>query len=199
MGLELNYDEGQTPIDEDEKLGLKIPTLTTKQELDEFEHNNIEKAIQWTLKNKFSKENIFQDAFLKKLHIKMFGDVWSWSGEYRKSNKNIGVDKSIISTQVKNLLDDSLFWVDNQTFEPDELALRFKHRLVSIHLFPNGNGRHSRLVADVIISHIFKKPVFTWGGTKDINKVSDARKSYIKSLKEADLGNYKPLIEFSRS
>ena len=199
MGLDLEYDNGQTPIDEDEKTGLKIPTISTKQELDEFEQNNIEKAIQWTLKNRFKSDLIFSDQFIKRLHKKMFGEIWKWAGEYRKSNKNIGVDKTIISTQVKNLTEDSKFWLENNSFDSDEVAIRFKHRLVAIHLFPNGNGRHSRLMADIIISHIFNKPVFTWGSSTNINKPGQSRNLYIKSLREADNGNYENLIKFARS
>ena len=199
MGINFTYEEGQTPIDEDEKFGLKISTVSTSQELNEFEQNNIEKAIQWTLKNNFKKEVILTEQFVKKLHEKMFGDIWKWAGEFRKSNKNIGVDKTIISIELKNLLDDSHYWIDNNSYSEDEIAIRTKHRIVSIHLFPNGNGRHSRLFADIIVSHIFNLSVFSWGSNSDLNKPNQNRHLYIKSLKEADNGNYKPLMHFARN
>jgi len=199
MGINFTYEEGQTPIDEDEKFGLKISTVSTSQELNEFEQNNIEKAIQWTLRNNFKKEVILTEQFVKKLHEKMFGDIWKWSGEFRKSNKNIGVDKTIISIELKNLLDDSHYWIENNSYSEDEIAIRTKHRIVSIHLFPNGNGRHSRLFADIIVSHIFNLSVFSWGSNSDLYKPNQNRHLYIKSLKEADNGNYKPLMHFARN
>ena len=128
----------------------------------------------------------------------MFGEVWKWAGYFRKTNKNIGVDKNSIRVELKNLLDDAAFWIQKETFFPDEIALRFKHRMVSIHLFPNGNGRHSRLMADIIISHIYNKQVFNWGSGK-LDSPSSDRRQYIHSLRKADLGNFEDLIQFARS
>jgi Fic-DOC domain mobile mystery protein B len=199
MGLKFVYDEGQTPIDEDEKSGLKFLTISTLRELNEFEQNNIEKAVQWTMTRKFKKENILTEVFIKKLHAKMFGEVWKWAGEFRKSNKNIGVDKTMIAMQLKNLIDDVAYWIEHKTFKEDEIAIRCKHRIVSIHLFPNGNGRHSRLFADIIVSHIFHQPVFSWGGNSNLCSANLMRKRYIESLKKADHGNYDPLITFARA
>jgi Fic-DOC domain mobile mystery protein B len=199
MGINLEYSEGQTPIDEDEKQGLKLSTISNKQELDEFEQNNIEKAVQWTLRKKYRSDTILTENFIKELHKRMFGDIWYWAGEFRKSNKNIGVDKSQIQIQLRNLLDDIKYWIEYHTFDEEEIIIRFKHRIVSIHLFPNGNGRHSRLLADIMISNIFNRPVFTWGSKTNLNKEGGARSEYIKSLREADNGNYQPLIQFARS
>lgn len=199
MGLNYVYDEGQTPIDDDEKAGLKILTISTMRELNEFEQNNIEKAVQWTLRQKFKKENILTEAFIKKLHIQMFGEIWKWAGQYRKTNKNIGVDKSIISVQLRNLLDDALYWLAHKSFSEVEFAIRIKHRIVSIHLFPNGNGRHSRLFADVIISHIFNMQPFSWGSNSDLYSSNSGRKRYIEALREADNGNYQRLLKFARN
>jgi len=199
MGINLEYSEGQTPIDEDEKLGLKIGTISTKQELDEFEQNNIEKAVQWTLGKKNPLDVIFSEKFIKELHRRMFGEVWHWASEFRKSNKNIGVDKSQIRTQLRNLLDDARYWIEKKTFVEDEIAIRCKHRLVLIHVFPNGNGRHSRLWADVIVSHLFGKPVFTWGSKHSLSRKNGIRGEYIRALQKADRGDYDPLIQFARS
>ncbi len=197
MGLNIEYLDGQTPLEEDEKEGLLIPEIATRGELDEFEQQNIEEAIEWTLRRSFKLEDVFTESFIKFLHIKMYGDVWKWAGEFRKSNKNIGVDKFEITIELKKLLDDVIYWIENKIYEPDEIAIRFKHRLVSIHCFPNGNGRHSRLIADIIIEKIFKLKVFTWGAD-DLVHVGDARKKYIRALRAADKGNYKLLIEFAR-
>ncbi len=96
------------------------------------------------------------------------------------------------------LLDDCKYWIANQTFTDDEIAIRFKHRIVSIHCFANGNGRHSRLMADILIEKIFKKEVFSWGSANFV-KAGDDRKAYLAALHEADRANYKSLIKFARS
>lgn len=198
MGLDLTYIDGQTPIDDDEKEGLLIQTISTRGELDEFEQYNIEKAIQWTLQNKFKTEKILQENFILELHKKMYNEVWKWAGHFRKTNKNIGVDKYQIAIELRNLLDDCRYWIKDNTFIEDEISIRFKHRLVQIHLFPNGNGRHSRLYADVLISHVFKKPNFTWGNS-NLAKHGLARKKYLDAIYKADDGDIKPLIKFARS
>ena len=198
MGLNLEYSNGQTPLDEDEKEGLLIPTITTRAELDEFEQLNIQEAQDWIRKRKFKKETILTEQFVKELHRRMYSDVWKWAGEFRRTNKNIGVDKLEIGIQVKNLLDDCLFWIENKTYPEDEIAIRFKHRIVSIHCFSNGNGRHSRLMAEIIIKHIFGKPIFTWY-SRNLTVVDDPRKEYLDALKEADAGNILPLVKFART
>ena len=162
MGLDINYIEGQTPLDEEEKEGLLIPTIATRGELDEFEQQNIEQAIQWTLSKKFKAELVFSEVFIREVHKRMYGNVWTWAGDFRKTNKNIGVDKWQIPTDLKRLLDDAKYWHEHKSYPPDEIAIRFKHQLVSIHCFPNGNGRHSRLMADIIIEKIYNLPVFSY-------------------------------------
>jgi len=163
MGLNFENIEGQTPLDEDEKEGLLLKTISTRGELDEFEQANIQDAIEWSMKSKISREQLLSEDFILLIHKKMFGTVWNWAGTKRKTNKNIGVDKTQISVELRKLIDDCKFWIDNSTYNPEEIAIRFSHRLVKIHVFPNGNGRHSRLVADILISKVFNNPVFTWG------------------------------------
>lgn len=128
----------------------------------------------------------------------MLGDVWSWAGTIRKSNKNIGVDKFQISTHLRQLLDNCKYWIENKTFSDAEIAIRFKHELVAIHIFPNGNGRHSRLLGDIVMKHIFGKPIFSWGNNDLVHK-SKVRDRYIKALRKADNGSFNDLIEFSKS
>lgn len=198
MGLELDYIDGQTPIDEDEIEGLIISSIATRSELDEFEQQNIEQAVQWTLMRNFKQQEIFSEKFLTNVHKRMYQNIWSWAGKFRKTNKNIGVDRWQIPMEVKKLLDDSVYWVDNNIYPPDETAIRFKHRLVSIHCFPNGNGRHSRLMADIIIEKIYKRPVFSWGAG-NITTEGDIRTTYIKAIKAADNGDYSLLLDFARS
>jgi len=198
MGLDLTNDEGQTPLDEDEKEGLLIPVITTKGELDEFEQLNIQKAIEWSLKRKWPAGKIFTEAFIKQLHYRMYGEVWAWAGEFRLTNKNLGVDCYKIGVELKHLLDDVQYWIKYETYSPDEITIRFKHRIVSIHCFPNGNGRHSRLIADIISDHIFKNDVYTWGNSRLV-KADELRKAYISALQKADRGEINDLIEFAKS
>ena len=197
MGLNLLYIDGQTPLDEDEIEGLLIPTVSIRGELDEFEQQNIEQAIQWSMGRGLKPETVFTEAFMRMVHKRMYGNVWAWAGEIRNSNKNIGVDKWQIPTALRSLLDDVKYWYANNTYQPDEITIRLKHRLVSIHCFPNGNGRHSRLVADIVIEKIFKLPVYSWGAG-NLVKQGDPRAAYLKAIKLADGGNIQPLIDFAR-
>ena len=198
MGLNLNYLEGQTPLDEEEKNGLLIPTIAIRQELDEFEQQNIEDAMLWVFNKSLNAEMVLTEKFICDLHKRMYGQVWSWAGKFRKTDKNLGIDKWKIPVELRALCDDALFWMINQTFSNDEIALRFKHRLVSIHCFSNGNGRHSRLMADIIISKVLNQPIFSWGSSYLV-KEDNVRKAYLKALKSADRGELKPLLLFSRS
>ncbi len=198
MGLKLEYINGQTPINEEEKEGLRIVTISTQKELDEFEQLNIEEALQWVFTKKFKPQQVFTEKFICNLHKRMYGNVWSWAGKFRKTEKNIGVKSYQIPMQLKNLCDDSLFWIENKTYTSKEIAIRFKHRLVSIHCFPNGNGRHSRLMADIIIEKIFGNTPFSWG-TENLSKDSNTRKTYLKAVKEADNNKYQPLLDFANS
>lgn len=198
MGLELDYIDGQTPIDEDEKEGLLIETIATKGELDEFEQQNIEEAMQWVFSRKFKAKDVFTENFICNIHKRMYGDVWAWAGEFRKTVKNIGIDKYQIPVALKVLCDDALFWVENRSYPPEEIAVRFKHRIVSIHCFPNGNGRHSRLMGDIIIEKLFGQEPFSWGAG-NLLKAGDTRATYLQAVKAADQGEYAPLLAFARS
>lgn len=197
MGLELEFQQGQTPLDEDEKDGLLITSISNVLELNELEQLNIEEAVEWTITTRLTTERILTEDFVLELHKRMFGEVWLWAGEFRKSNKNIGVDKFTIGMELKNLLDDCRYWIENATFPDDEIALRFSHRMVYIHPFPNGNGRHSRLIGDILISEGFGQPQFTWGST-NLFEAGEARREYLQALKAADNNDYAPLIDFAR-
>lgn len=198
MGLDLEYINGQTPLDEEEKQGLLIPTIANRGELDEFEQQNIEEAIQWVLTRTLKADQILTEKFVRSLHKRMYGNVWSWAGDFRKTDKNIGINKWQIPTALKTLLDDTLYWIEHETFTPDEIAVRFKHRIVSIHCFPNGNGRHSRLMADIIVNKIYNLPEFSWGA-ENLVKKGDTRTNYLNAIKTADKNIYDPLISFARS
>jgi Fic-DOC domain mobile mystery protein B len=198
MGLNIEYIDGQTPLTEEEQEGLKIPSITTREELDEFEQLNIEKAIQWTFGKKLKVEQLFTEKFIKDLHKRMYGEVWKWAGAFRTSEKNIGCKSYLVAIELKQLLDDALFWEANNTYNEEEVAIRFKHRLVSIHCFANGNGRHSRLMSDLIMEKLYNKTFFSWGST-NLVKATETRSNYIKAVKKADQQDVLPLIAFAKS
>ena len=198
MGIAFEYIPGQTPLDEEEIDGLLIPTITTRGELDEFEQQNIEQAILWSMQRRVRKDQFFTESFVREVHRRMFSEVWAWAGKFRVTNKNLGVDRLQIATQLRSLLDDTRYWVDHENYPADEIAIRFKHRLVSIHCFPNGNGRHSRLMADIVVEKLFERPVFTWGAGNLVSAGS-SRTKYIQAVKAADDGDIEPLLEFARS
>lgn len=197
MGLNLDYIEGQTPLDEDEKEWLKFLTITTRGDLDEFEQLNIDEAQTWILGKNFTSKQILTEKFIKTFHKTMFGNVWSWAGEFRNSNKNIGSDKFMIGTDLRNLLNDTKFWIENNSFQKDEISIRFSHRLVLIHCFPNGNGRHSRMTTDILNEKVFGNKPFTWSGS-NLTNTSELREKYITSLRLADQNDYSELLKFVR-
>ncbi len=198
MGLEIDYIDGQTPLNEEEKEGLRIPSITTREELDEFEQLNIEKAIQWTFGKKLKAEQLFSEKFIKELHKRMYGEVWKWAGTFRTSEKNIGIKSYLIAIELKQLLDDAIFWKENNTYDSEELAIRFKHRLVSIHCFANGNGRHSRLIADLIVEKLYYSKFFSWGSA-NLVKATEARSKYMQAVRKADKNEIQQLIDFAKS
>jgi len=183
--------EGDTELSDEEKEGLKPAYIATRGELNEAEAMNIARAKIW-LKRRKSRE-VLSREFLRHLHRKMFGDVWTWAGEFRQSNKNIGVSKEQVLPELKNLLDDVAYWIENGTYSPDEIAVRFHHRLVWIHPFVNGNGRHAREVTNILLAKLGVRP-FTWG-----RSLPDFRKAYLDGLKDADGNkNYSALLALVR-
>jgi Fic-DOC domain mobile mystery protein B len=189
--------DGNTPLSPEEQDDL-IPDLSTKEELNEWERQNILEAYGWALDLKNLRlQNPLTEPYVRELHLRMFDQTWKWAGIYRSTEKNIGIPHYQIREALAALLGDARYWVEHQTFEADELAVRFHHRLVSIHPFANGNGRHSRLIADVLVQRQ-GRPVFTWGGA-DIVRAGDFRRSYIDALRAADKNNMQPLLTFARS
>lgn len=191
-----NYPEGATPIDPDEVEGLILDHITTRSELDRWEQENILEAIQWI--DRVKPDRVTSIEFIKLLHKKMFSKVWKWAGMFRTSDKNIGVPWYNISVEVINLCDDTEYQIQYNTRSPDEIAMHFHHRLVSIHPFPNGNGRHARMFTDILLENVLNVPKFTWGDA-ELNKDCKARRIYIDALRKADVGNFKELRRFVRS
>ncbi len=185
------YPEGATPIDEQEKLAL-IPILSNMEELNLWEQENIIEAYTWLSRARLQNTDIFTEKFICNLHKRMFSRTWKWAGEYRKTNKNIGCEFHLVPIELNYLLEDAKFWLDNSTYTIHQLALAFHHRLVKIHLFPNGNGRHARLMADCIAKKLGAE-YLNWGW--DMQADNDYRKLYISALKEADYGDYTSLFK----
>jgi Fic-DOC domain mobile mystery protein B len=184
-----------TLLNEEDKEGLLIKNITLHSELDEFEQKNIEQAYLWLARKNLDLNTVLSEKFIKTLHRQMLSLVWSWAGHFRIKNTNFGVSWSIISVETKKLIDDCFYWHKQQIFTPTEIALRFKHRLVAIHPFRNGNGRHSRLMADIMMEKVFKQKAFTWGGLSNNDKKQ--QQEYIRALQAADKGDYEPLIKFA--
>ncbi len=194
--INFKYPKGATPIDPDEAVGLRLTHITTQGELNRWEQENIVEALAWIEKTKPT--DILNEQFIKQLHKRMFGNVWKWAGQFRRSGKNIGVLWHQIPENIKNMCDDVSEWIQSQYESPEEMAVRFHHRLVWIHPFPDGNGRHSRLMANIFLENVLHGSPFTWGN-QDLSNPSESRSRYINALQEADNGNLVPLLEFSNS
>jgi Fic-DOC domain mobile mystery protein B len=186
--------EGATPLDADEIGGLKFRHITTRGELDELEQVNIEGGLIWLGRRR--KTDILTEQFMRELHRRLFGDVWKWAGQFRLTEKNIGIDPYQIAVQLRMLLDDARYWAEKDTFAPLEAGARFHHRLVQIHLFPNGNGRHARIAADAYITERFGHAPIDWAAGHDLQHTNERRDTYIAALRAADAGNYGPLLAF---
>jgi len=188
------YDDDATPLTPDECQGL-IPThVTLRHELNELEQKNILEADRWAFQRR---RQVINEPFLCRLHKRMFGDVWKWAGVYRKTDRNLGVEPWKIPVEMRQLLDDVPYWIEHQTYPLDEIAVRFHHRLVAAHPFPNGNGRWSRLAADLLIVALGGSR-FTWG-LSNLQAASDIRHRYIDALHAADNHDLAPLVAFARS
>jgi Fic-DOC domain mobile mystery protein B len=189
--------DGSTPLSPDEEDDL-IPSLATKEELNEWERLNILEAYSWALdRRNLARREPLAEPYVRELHLRMFDQTWKWAGRYRTTEKNIGIACHQIRDQLAALLGDVRYWLDHQTFAPDEIAVRFHHRLVFIHPFANGNGRHARLMADVLARRQ-GRPVFSWGSA-EIVRPRNFRRAYLEALRAADTNDIRPLLTFARS
>lgn len=186
--------DASAPLAEEEREQLIPSYITLRSELNEAEQANILDAEEWAFARK---RDVLDERFLTDLHKRMFGRVWRWAGTFRRSMKNIGIDAYRIPQELRQLMDDCRYWIEHETYEPDEIAARFHHRLALIHPFSNGNGRHARLAAD-LLSVASGQPRFTWGRVNLVD-ASKTRGSYIAALNAADKQDIGPLLEFVRS
>lgn len=196
MALELDEQDGQTPLDPDEKAGLIPDHLATKGELNDWEQENILLAVRWL--KRVRSPDVLSEGFCRDLHKRMLGKTWAWAGTFRKSDKNIGCDWAQVGVKLAQLFGNTRWWVENNTFPPDEIAARFHRELVWIHPFPNGNGRHSRMMADALLRSMGQPP-FTWGAGGHLVGANEVRAQYLAALRAADQGDYPLLLAFVRS
>jgi mobile mystery protein B len=189
--------DGATPLDADEADQLIPSWISTRGELDTAEQENIARAVQWAALRRLDTEDILDEGFVHELHRRMFEDVWQWAGSYRTSARNIGVEPWNIGQEVALALADARYWIDHATYGIDEICVRFHHRLVAIHPFPNGNGRHGRQMGDMLVESLGGVR-FSWGEAL-AEKPDEARLGYIAALRNADNGDIGPLLLFART
>jgi len=195
--MKIVFPDGATPLDPDEMEGLKIQSVMFRPELDRWEHENILEALEWIAEGNIG--DMLSEEFVRKLHLKMFGKVWKWAGTYRHSDKSIGIDWRYITTEIAKLLGDARYHVDERPMLDDEIGARFHYRLEKIHPFPNGNGRHGRLMTDLLMERELGTERFSWGGT-NLSRENGVRGRYLEALRTVDhSGDYGDLIEFVRS
>ncbi len=187
-----------TPLEPGERDGLLQTWITDRNDLNEAEQENIIKGAAWARRRRGVKAvDLLNDEYARTLHRQMFGDVWKWAGAYRQTDRNIGIEASRIPADMPAMLDDVHYWVEHSTYPPDEIAVRLHHRLTEIHPFPNGNGRHARMIADLLIEGLGGEP-FSWGGGS-LADVGELRMQYVAALKAADGHDIGPLLAFARS
>ena len=187
-------DEANTLITAEEREQLIPSYITLRHELNEAEQINIGAAQRWA---QGRRRDVLQRSFLRELHQRMFGDVWRWAGKYRTTARNIGVEAHRIAMDLQQAIDDARYSVELSSYPVDEIAVRFSHRLVAIHPFPNVNGRLSRLVGD-LLAHQLGQPPFTWGRANLVN-AGETRARYAEALQAADKHDIGPLLLFARS
>jgi Fic-DOC domain mobile mystery protein B len=183
-----------TPLSPEEQRELIPAYIAYRSELNEAEQENIARAQDWALARR---RNPLSEKFVTDLHKQMLGDVWRWAGKFRTGERNLGIPFYEIPVAVGQLLDDVKAWIEYKSYPPDEIAVRFHHRLVQIHPFPNGNGRHSRLIADLLIMRLGGER-FSWGSA-NLQDAGGVRGHYIAALKAADKHDIGPLLVFARS
>jgi Fic-DOC domain mobile mystery protein B len=189
---------GTTPLEPEERDGLRQTWITHRRDLNEAERENILKGATWVRGQRSSKlDQLLSVEFAKTLHARMLGDVWEWAGKFRLTERNIGIEAHQIGSELAKLMADVRYWVENRTYLPDEIAVRLHHRLVAVHPFRNGNGRHARLLADALVERLGNSP-FTWG-SGSLHDAGELRARYVAALRAADRHDLQPLVAFARA
>ena len=184
-----------TPLEPDEREGLLQTWITYRRELNEAEQSNVAAGTVWAWRVR--RRDLLTEQFLRQLHRRLFGDVWAWAGEFRRTERNIGIEPARVPVDLRMAFDDARYWIEHETFPPDEIAVRLHYRLVAIHPFPNGNGRTTRLIGDLVVARLGRE-AFTWG-RRNLTEISETRTRYIAALLAADNHDIEPLLQFARS
>ena len=197
--MSLPANDGNTPVDEEQRAGLRASYITTRGELDAAEQAGIAEAAVWARRARAMRfPDLLSPSSVLKLHRIMFESVYDWAGTMRRRETSIGVDPGQIPGLLRQTCDNALFWVENATWQPVETVVRFHHELARIHIFPNGNGRHARLMADLLLSRHYEQKPLTWGGP-GLRAQGELHSAYIAAMRAADAGDFAPLLDFANS
>jgi Fic-DOC domain mobile mystery protein B len=176
-----------------EERALLLPSLSTRAQLNEVERLGINAARVWALRaTVLQRGDLLTEAFSRELHRRMFGGIWRGAGRYRTTGREPGWEPHRIAEGVGMFLDDTDGWLRFSTYPVHEAAVRLHQRLVAIHPWSNGNGRHARLMADVVVASHGEKPL-TWGSRDP----ESARRRYAEALRAAETGDVAPLLQFA--
>ena len=195
MGLKPEYPPGAKPLDPDDAARLIPSHIVTQGQLNEWEFENVADGRTWAFSRK--RRNALTAEFARELHRRMFRRTWKWAGAFRTTETNPGIDPASIAVELRKLFDDVSYQTEKKSLPLDEIAARFHHRLTQIHPFPNGNGRHARLMTDILLKENRGEP-FDWGNT-DLVAASEVRDRYISALRAADARDPTQLFKFVRS
>jgi Fic-DOC domain mobile mystery protein B len=199
MALTGAHAPGATPLTAEDLQGLRIPSVRTHRDLNEAEAANIVRGQEWALRARSARmPDMLSDRFMQRLHEAMFGTVWTWAGDYRLMDTNIGVPHHQVREHLQNVYADARAWLEHETYSPEEFAVRLHYRIVTVHPFRNGNGRHARMVADVALVRHFKRLALPWRNGP-LNAANAVRQAYIAALVAADHHDFGPLIAFATS
>jgi len=200
-----------TPIEPDDHQFLvpEMKHLITWADVDAEEASNIAKGRAWLIAQHFTLDDLFDTLTLRTIHQRMFGKVWTWAGSVRRRETSIGIDPSQIQTQFEQLVQNFRWRAANadeigfSEEERRELGIRFHTEMVAIHAFVNGNGRHARLVANLVDSAMglgsLADPLYPWGARSGLPS-AESRKLYLDAIKLAgSRGEYGPLLDIATS
>lgn len=195
--------EGTTPIEPQDLDGLIPAFVATRADLNQVEYENIAKALPWAIRQARvgGVHRLLEYDLVFELHRRMFGDVWTWAGSQRRRETNIGVSPHQIPMALRQALDGARYWHEHDAHPVDHRAARIHHRLVVVHPFPNGNGRCTRLIADLYLRSVGSPP-FSWAAGRldgGAEARRDVRRAYIAALDAAPFDDYEALVAFARS
>lgn len=189
--------DGSTPIDARQVLGLRARTIATQAELDAAEQANILQAMEWARRARSLRfPDLLSARAIRNVHRRMFDQVYTWAGTTRTQELNIGCEPRLIAERLHNLCEDVRAWTVHEHWSPDETAVRFHHALVLIHVFPNGNGRHARFMADLLLARRYRMPPLGWGG-ESLQRTGTLHDEYIAAMRRADAGDFGPIVDFA--